>query len=115
MSVKVGHLYRKRTVRDLSGNIIDLRDEANGGIIISKGQVVNQVRLDEMAKVEEDKRIAATASLQVTEAPKEVQETRVVAPNKVETLEKEVAGIKNDISAILELLKKNDNRENKQN
>ena len=42
MSVNIGHLYKKRTVRRLSGNIIDMVDESNGGVNISRGNVVNQ-------------------------------------------------------------------------
>jgi hypothetical protein len=32
--INIGHLHRKRTVRRMSGEIIDLTDEANGGAII---------------------------------------------------------------------------------
>ena len=62
-SINVGHLYKKRTVRRLSGDIIDLIDEANGGYIIKGGRVVNQERFDEMRKIEEDKKVAAQAIL----------------------------------------------------
>ena len=44
--VKEGHLYRKRTVRRMNGEIIDMVDEADGGVIIAKGRVVNQDKID---------------------------------------------------------------------
>lgn len=81
-------------------------DEANGGVIISKGRVVNQERIDELAKIEQDKKNSATAFVQPSVAPSGVIEERVVAPSKVENLEKEVAGIKDNIATILSLLQK---------
>lgn len=53
--------FKKRTVRDSAGNIIDLLDEANGGYIIKNRQVVNQERYQEMMKVEQDRKEAAMA------------------------------------------------------
>ncbi len=112
MSVQVGHLYKKRTIRNLNGSIRYMEDEANGGVIIRNGQVVNQARLDELAAVEEDKRKAATAFTQPAEASPDVvpTERNQVAPkvgeSKVEQLEKKVESMETNISAILALLQK---------
>ena len=105
-NINIGHLYRKRTVRDLSGNIIDMSDESNGGTIISKRHVVNQDRIDELAKIEQDKKSAATAFTQEVSAPQAVVEQRVVAPSKMQELEKRVEAQDTKLDAILELLKK---------
>lgn len=104
--IQIGHLYRKRTVRGLSGNIIDMRDEANGGVIISKGQVVNQERLNELAKIEEDKRKAATAFAEEVAAPAAIVEERVAAPTKLENMEKRIDNIEGNLNKILEILQK---------
>lgn len=106
MSVNIGQLYRKRTVRKLDGSIVDMTDEANGGAIISKGRVVNQERVDELAKLEEDRRIAGQAQANQVVAPAHVAEDRTTAPSKVAELEKKVESMSGDIAAILKLLQK---------
>lgn len=110
--INIGHLYKKRTIRNLDGSIKFMEDEANGGVIIRNGVVVNQARLDELAAIEEDKRRAATAFTQPVEASPDVVPTErnsqapKVGESKVEQLEKKVEGIENNISAILQLLQK---------
>lgn len=104
--VNIGHLYKKRTVRNLSGGIIDLIDESNGGVIISKGRVVNQERINEMAKIEEDKKTAAIAFTAEVSAPQAVQEQRVVAPTKMQEMEKKIEAQDVKLDAILKLLEK---------
>lgn len=104
MSIQIGHLYRKRTVRNLKGQIIDMLDETDGGVIISKGRVINQEKIDEIAKKELDRKTAATEATQVHIAP-EVAEQRVVAPSKMQELEKKVAEQDEKLDAILGLLK----------
>lgn len=107
MTINIGHLFRKRTVRNLGGGIIDMLDEANGGVLIRKGQVVNQERINELAKIEEDKRKAATAFAQPAEAPNPAAvEERNVAPSKMEALETKVNDMEGNIKTILDLLQK---------
>lgn len=104
MAINVGHLFRKRTVRKLDGSIYELSDEADGGVIISKGRVVNQEKINELAKKEEDRRVAGQAEANQTVAPVNVD--RTIAPSKVDALEKKVEGMETNIKAILELLQK---------
>lgn len=104
MSVKVGQLFRKRTVRKLDGSIFDLVDETDGGVIISKGRIVNQAKIDELAKKEEDRKIAGKAQAQQitsTTAP-----DRTVNPSKMDELEKKVDGMETKLDAILKALQK---------
>ena len=98
MTINVGHLYKKRTVRRLSGNIIDLIDEANGGYIIKGGRVVNQERFDELRKIEEDKKVAAQAILH--QKVDESAPDRTVAPNKMEELEKKNEALNTKVDAL---------------
>ena len=105
-NVNIGHLYKKRTIRNLSGGIIDMVDEANGGVIISKGRVVNQNRVDELAAQERDKKSAATAFTAEVAAPQAIIEQRTVAPTKMQELEKKVEAQDEKLNQILELLKK---------
>lgn len=105
-AINVGHLYRKRTVRKLDGTIYDLVDEADGGVIISKGRVVNQERINEMAKKEMDRKTAATAQTQQVAAPVEKVEERAVAPSKMQELEKRIDLQDAKLDAILAALKK---------
>lgn len=102
--INVGHLYRKRTVRNLRGEIVDLRDDTNGGVIISKGQIVNQGVINEMAAKEHDRQTAAQALTVQVESPH--AEERVVAPSKMQELEKKVEGMESKLDAILNALKK---------
>jgi len=104
MSVQVGHLARKRVVKDLAGNIIDMMDEVNGGYIVKGRQVVNPERWAELQAIEEDRKLAAKAvSMQKIDdnAP-----DRTVVPGKVEELEKKVTAMDDKLNAILEALKK---------
>ena len=105
-NINVGQLYRKRTVRSLSGNIIDMVDETNGGVIISRGRVVNQERIDELARLEKDRQTAAQAQAQPVEAPQAIAEQRVVAPTKLQEMEKRIEAQDAKLDAILAALKK---------
>jgi hypothetical protein len=88
----------------MSGEIIDLTDEANGGAIISKGRVVNQEAIDEMAKKEKDRQTAATALTVQVESPN--AEVRNVAPSKLDALEKRIDAQDSKLDAILAALNK---------
>lgn len=105
-NVRVGQLYRKRVVKNTNGDIIDLMDEANGGVIVSKGRVVNQERWNEIVKVEEDKKIAAQAIAHAINNPQAPIAERNAAPSKVEDLEKRINGMDDKLNAILAALKK---------
>lgn len=105
MSTVVGTLYRKSVMRDLSGNIRNWRDEANGGWIIHNYQVVNQERYNEELKKEEDKRSAATAQSQAVVASVPIEQ-RNAPPGKVEELEKRINEQDKKLDKILELLNK---------
>jgi hypothetical protein len=106
MGVVVGTLFRKRTVRNLSGQVVDMRDDADGGIIISKGQVVNQEKINEIAAKEKDRQTAAVASTVQVDAPDHVAEERVTAPTKIQEIEKKIAEQDTKLDAILALLSK---------
>ena len=101
-NVTAGTLYKKIIRRDLSGNIIDFRDDANGGWIIRDRQIINQARIDEMAKIEEDKRKAATAEALAVQAPPEVVEQRLgIPPSKMKELEERINSQDAKLDAIL--------------
>jgi hypothetical protein len=111
MTINVGHLYKKRTVRRLSGEIIDLVDEANGGYIIRRGQIVNQERYDELKKIEEDKIKAAQAVIHQKvddNAPdRNVTAQEAIKNNsKMEELETKVNSMDSKLEAILNALNK---------
>lgn len=107
MTINIGHLYKKRTIRNLNGSIKYMEDEANGGVLIRNGHVVNQERINELARIENDKKAAATAFTNPVTAPNPaIVEERNVTPTKVENLEKEVASLRGDITTILNLLQK---------
>ena len=103
MTVNIGHLFRKRTVRKLDGSIIDLTDEADGGVIISKGRIVNQEKINELAKIEEDRRSAAQA---VTVHVESSSPNRDIPPSKMDALEKRMNDQDAKLDAILSALKK---------
>ncbi len=105
MSITIGNLYRNRTVRNLNGTIREMVDEANGGVIISGGRVVNQERMQELIAKEKDKNTAATEATQVS-APIATVEQRTVQPNKIQELESKVNSMEGSLAQILELLQK---------
>lgn len=104
MSVNIGQLFRKRTVRKLDGSIYDLVDEADGGVIISKGRIVNQEKIDELAKKQKDRETAAQAITQQVSHP--TAPDRTSSPSKVDALEKKVEGMETKLDAILKALQK---------
>jgi hypothetical protein len=106
MTVNIGTLYRKRTVRNLSGNIVDMVDESDGGTIISKGRVVNEEKILELKKKEDDRKVAAQAQSQQAIAPAHIEETRTAQPSKLQEMEKKIADQDVKLDAILALLSK---------
>lgn len=106
MTTNVGHLYKKKVVRNSSGQIIDWLDEADGGWIIRRGVVINQAKIDEYAKKEEDRISAAKAATEAKIVPPEVADMRAGKPGQVEELEKKVAEQDKKLDLILNLLQK---------
>lgn len=103
MATKVGKLHKNRIVRDLRGNIVDWIDEADGGWIVQKGQVVNPDKWNEHLQKEKDRQEAAKAvTLQATNDVPE----RASTPSKVEELEKRMDGIDDKLDSILNALKR---------
>lgn len=97
-----GQMSRKSIVKDLSGNIITLLDESDGGYIIRNRQIVNQAKWDEMVRKEKDKQEAAKAiTMQKVDhnAP-----DRTIAPTKVDALEKRINEQDKKLDAILAAL-----------
>jgi uncharacterized coiled-coil protein SlyX len=104
MTVQIGHLYKKRTIRNLDGSIRLLQDDTMGGTIIRDGQVVNQEAVDILAEKQKDRETAATEATQIG-VPQAIIEERTVAPSKMQELEKKVAEQDTKLDAILALLK----------
>lgn len=102
--INVGHLHRKRVVRRMNGDIIDYTDETDGGVIISKGRVVNQEKIDQEAAKQKDRESAATAFTVEVESPH--AEERVAPPSKMKELEKRIEDQDAKLDAILAALKK---------
>ncbi len=99
-----GRMARKATVRDTSGNIINMMDEADGGWIIRNRQVVNQEKYQKMLDIEEDKKIAARAMAEQITRPDAPD--RTVVPGKMEALEKRIDSQDAKLDAILAALSK---------
>lgn len=106
------NLRRKSITRDMSGNIINWLDEADGGWIIRGRQIVNQAKYDAYVKAENDKQIAARASAESVVASKEAEALRagqLVETTKTEPsdLEKRVNDMENKLDLILKAVNKN--------
>lgn len=99
-----GNMARKSIVRDMSGNIINLLDETNGGYIIRNRQVVNPERYQELLDIEKDKREAAQAIVHQKVDPQAPD--RTAPPGRVEALEKRVEDMDSKLDAILKAIKK---------
>lgn len=113
MTTQIGTLYKKRVVKNLSGQIIDLVDETDGGWIIRGGRIINQEKYAELQKREEDKREAAKAMTQAIAAAPEVEAMRqgtavqaTASLERMEKLEKRIEEQDNKLDAILAALKK---------
>ena len=129
--INVGHLFKKRTVRKMDGSIWEMSDEADGGAIIKGGRVVNQEKINELAKIEMDKQSAGTAMANQVESPNvdarngvkdavvdNTPAPEVVEPPKVEAkidstvplvdtnLEQRVDAMEGKLDQILDALKK---------
>jgi hypothetical protein len=100
-----GHLLRKRIVRDINGNIVDMLDEAGGGWIVKQRQVVNEELWNKYQQKLEDAKQAATAPAQAR-----VDETlpdrnvNFAQMKKQEELEAKVNEIDTKLDAILKAL-----------
>ena len=122
-----GHMSKKTIVRNLAGNIIDLRDEANGGWIIRGGRVVNENAFEALVQKQNDVKEASRAVLNQVTVSKEIEDQRagIATPPKPETnpvvptvaptvaptdrvavLETKVQDMDSKLDAILNALKK---------
>lgn len=106
-----GHMARKRIVKNLSGQIIDLMDETDGGWIIRGGQVVNQEKYQELLRKEEDRKKAAKAQTEAIVASAELEAQRngkagavQTGPDRVSELEKRIDAQDSKLDAILEAI-----------
>lgn len=112
MTIRVAnHLFKKRIVRNTAGQIIDWFDEADGGWIIQKGQIVNTQKYDEIQQKEKDKKEAAKAILfqKVDDVipDRTVTATEAVKNStKLEELETRLNKQDEKLDAILNALKK---------
>lgn len=102
-------MFRKSIVKDLSGNIITLMDEADGGYIIRNRQIVNPAKWEELQKKERDKQEAAKAQSMEkrdNDAPDRTVTATVARENntRMEKLETKVDSMGGDIATILKLL-----------
>lgn len=100
MTTQVGKLHKRTIVKDLSGNIISLRDEANGGWIIRDRQVVNEELWNEYVRKEKDKAEAAKAA-----ANPKIRENYPESKNDEQETDK-VSKLEAEITEMKELLKK---------
>jgi uncharacterized protein YceH (UPF0502 family) len=107
MSIKIApRMARKSTVRDTSGNIIDMLDETDGGWIIRNRRVVNEEKYNRIIQVEKDKREAALAITKATSVPAAVAESRAASPGKLDSLDKRVTDMESKLDAILKAVQK---------
>jgi len=107
MSIRVAsHMARKAVTRDLSGQIINLIDETDGGWIIRNRQVVNNEKWQRMLEIEKDKREAALAATKAINNPTAPVADRNVAPSKTIELEKRVTDMESKLDAILKAVQK---------
>ena len=74
-------------MKDMSGNIINLLDETDGGYIIRNRQVVNQEKYDAIVKKEQDRQEAAKAVTMQVSSPH--AEERNAVPGKQQDMQKE--------------------------
>ena len=109
MSTYAGRLARNKIVRDLDGNIIDWYNEAQGGWIIQKRQIVNQEVWNAFVQKEIDKREAAKAVSQAKIREEDIsQPTKEIKQDNKEMkkLEKRVNDMDKKLDAIINALNK---------
>ena len=117
MSIQVSpHLAKRRIVKDLQGNIVDLYQEGDGGWIIRGREVINQEKWDEITKKKQDEIQAASAiaHAKVDEnAPDRTVDAKTAVENlakatkqeeKVAELDKKVTDMDSKLDAILKAL-----------
>lgn len=107
-NIQVGHLSKRKIVKDLNGNIIDWYDETDGGWIVQRRVVKNIDKWNEHLKKQEDLK---EASLAITKQKVDNNAPdRTVNPNKMKEIEDKIESNKKEtdakLDAILALLKK---------
>lgn len=108
MSINISNrMARKSVVKDLSGNIITMLDETDGGYIVRNRSIVNPEKWQQHLQREEDKKIAAQAIIHQKVDENAPDRTGAPTQNaKVEALEKKVEDMDNKLDAILKALNK---------
>lgn len=101
-NTQVGKLFKKSIVRGMDGGIRDMRDEANGGWIVRGGQVVNQEKWNEYAKIQKDKQEALKAASE----PKIREDYPEHNPAVASKLEERVDKMEETLAAILKAVQK---------
>lgn len=91
-------MAQKKLVKDFNGNIIDLKDEADGGWIIRNRQVVNQEKYNEMVQKQKDKQEAAKAAALAVSNPQ--APNRNVTPKNSEDVADKIASIEKKVEAV---------------
>lgn len=104
MAVEIGHLHKRRLVKDMRGNIIDWFDEANGGWIVQKRVIVNKDRYNEEMTKLQDKRDAAKAASEAKVRDEENYPAEAPNEEKKPKLEERVDGLESKLDAILNKL-----------
>jgi hypothetical protein len=98
-------MSRKKVVKNLNGDIIDMMDESGGGWIIRKGQVVNKEAYEEILKIEKDRQMAAKAQAEAVNNPMAPDRTINPTQNKkVDDLEKKVNDMDSKLDSILKAI-----------
>jgi uncharacterized protein YceH (UPF0502 family) len=96
MSVQIGQLQKKRMVKNLREQIVDWVDETDGGVIVSKGRVVNQERWDRYQKKLADEAEALKAISKQNNDPNVPD--RTIVPSKVNEVEKKVVSLETKVN-----------------
>jgi len=117
MSIQVSpHLAKRRIVKDLQGNIVDLYQEGDGGWIVRGREVVNQAKWDEITNKKQDEILAAGAIGQAKvdeNAPDRTVDAKTATENlakatkqeeKVAELDKKVTDMDSKLDKILKAL-----------
>jgi len=105
MSTQVGRLAKNRIVKGMGGNIIDWFNEEEGGWIVQKGSIVNQVAWDKHVQKEQDK-IEAAKAVGMAKVREDYPEQSPHQIKKVEELEEKVTAMDDKLNQILKALSK---------
>jgi len=112
MGVEIaGRMSRRKLVKDLQGNIIDLLDESDGGWIVRNRNIVNEEKWAELQKKEQDK-IEASKAIAMAKtnenAPDRTVDLKTAEENikKQSDTDKRIDGLESKLDKILKALDK---------